>query len=334
MFVSCGGLRTDYVITADGEARLRQMGGNAIFSAGGARLWRDDVAMLGRVGDNFPVEWFEAWRKTGIDVRGIRNVGGQQDHRTFYAYIDQHTRDDTRPDLHFARIGQPLPEALADYVHSTPGQDNPDAYEPLAVTPDDLEAFHGQSVAALHIAPISIRTQRHVPPAARALGCSCIGIDPGERTMRPSLMAHIERVLAQIDVFMPSDMEVRSLFEASGSRPDYAAWARWFAERGPQVVIIKLGPDGSLIHERGGAVWQVPAYPTQVIDVTGAGDSYGGAYMAVYANTGDPVRAACAAAATASFTIEDYGATRLLMATPAAAEARAAVLRGAVVWSA
>ncbi len=162
----CGGLRTDFIITLESEARLMEMGGNAIYAAAGARLWRDDVAIIGRVGDNFPQTWLAELRARGFDTRGIISIGGTQDHRTFYAYIDADTRTDTNPAAHFARIGVPLPDALRDYVHSTPGQDNPNSYEPLAVTPEDLlPALRGRAEVTQRAAH---RTDQHPHPTAAA----------------------------------------------------------------------------------------------------------------------------------------------------------------------
>ena len=136
-YICCGGLRIDYLITPDGQAHVREMGGNALYAAVGARVWSDHVGLLARVGENYPTGWLDALKQHGLDVSGIRVVPGRQDMRTFYAYTDPRTRTDTDPATHFARIGLPLPDDLADYVHSTPGQDNPDEYEPLAVRPDD-----------------------------------------------------------------------------------------------------------------------------------------------------------------------------------------------------
>jgi sugar/nucleoside kinase (ribokinase family) len=330
--VISGGLRTDYVITLDGQARLREMGGNVIFAAAGAHLWEKQVGMLARVGDNFPAEWLAELRARGIDTRGVVNVGGRQDHRTFYAYIDADTRDDTDPARHFARIGVPLPDELRDYVHSTPGQDNPDDYEPLAVRPEDLRAAFEpmHPPRALHIAPLSIRTQRELPGAARAAGIAQISIDPGERCMYPRLMPHIEAMLAGCDVFMPSDMEVRSLL-GDALANDPIACARWFAERGPRVVVIKLGSAGSLVYQRDCArATRIPALPgARVVDVTGAGDTFCGAFSAAYANGGDAIDAALRGTVAASFAIEDYGAGAILNATPAEAQTRLARLHHA-----
>ena len=50
--------------------------------------------------------------------------------------------------------------------------------------------------------------------------------------------------------------------------------ACWFAEAGPAVVVIKVGSKGSLIYDcDSGERWHIPPYPTDVVDVTGAGDT-------------------------------------------------------------
>lgn len=360
--ICCGGLRTDYIITAQGEVRLMQMGGNAVYAAVGARLWLDSVAILARIGESYPLDWLEDLQACGFDTRGIRKVPGPQDHRTFYAYLDEDTRVDTEPAKHFARIGVELPPALRDYVHSTPGQDDPHHYEPLAVTPEDLEIYFaaknrgqdnrlptpdfrradpqvgsGKSVVGLHIAPSSIRTQRHLPTAARKFGVQLVSVDPGERAMRPALMAYIEEMLADIDVFMPSDQEVATLFGDARLAPgrrggiDAKRCAAWFAARGPRLVVLKLGSDGVLVHERpGGQFWHVPAVPVRVVDVTGAGDAFCGGFMADFVRSGDPVRAAIAGTVSASLAVQDYGALHMLAVTQDEIDRRAALLCGDV----
>lgn len=359
--ICCGGLRTDYIITAQGEVRLMQMGGNAVYAAVGARLWLDSVAILARIGESYPLDWLEDLRACGFDTCGIRKVPGLQDHRTFYAYLDEDTRVDTEPAKHFARIGAEPPPALRDYVHSTPGQDDPHHYEPLAVTPEDLAMYFaasgqmhdgrptpdslganssgraGPAVIGLHIAPSSIRTQRHLPTAARKFGVQLVSVDPGERAMQPALMPYIEEMLAGIDVFMPSDQEVATLFRDAPPAPsrrggmDAKRFAAWFAARGPRLVVLKLGSDGVMVHERpGGRFWRVPALPVHVVDVTGAGDAFCGGFMADFVRSGDPVRAAIAGTVSASLAVQDYGALHMLAVTQDEIDRRAALLCGDV----
>jgi len=360
--ICCGGLRTDYIITAQGSVRLMEMGGNALFAAAGAKLWFDppmgnggQVAILSRVGDGYPLGWLDDLGGYGFDTRGIRKVDGPQEHRTFYAYLDDDTRVDTDPARHFERVGVALPDALRDYVHSTPGQDDPKRYEPLAVTPDDLSAYFAKAYATgdtnptfdiapadqvrqaidvigLHLAPISIRTQRYVAEAARRFGVRVVSVDPGERVMQPPLLPYIEDMLGYIDIFMPSDQEVESLFRDEALTMDAKTCAQWFAERGPGIVVLKLGSDGALVHTRhDGKFWHVPALPIRVVDVTGAGDAFCGGFMADFIRHGDPVRAAVTGTVSASLAIQDYGALHMLSTTEDEIDHRAALLRGYVV---
>lgn len=333
----CGGLRTDYIITAQNDVRLMEMGGNALYAAAGAMVWLDAVALLARAGESYPSGWIDDLQAMGFDVRGIRHIAGQQDHRTFYAYINNDERVDTEPAVHFARAGVPLPPELRDYVHSTPGQDDPLHYEPLAVTPEDLDVYFSaideevmrqtSNVIGLHMGPSSIRTQRTLPEAARRHGIGIVSADPGERAMQPALLPYIEDVLAQLDIFMPSDQEVMSLFREEDVPMDVQQCALWFADRGPRIVVQKLGSDGVLVHEKGGGFWHVPALPVQVVDVTGAGDAFCGGFMADFVQHGDAVRAAITGTVSASLCVQDYGALHMLRATADEIDHRAALLR-------
>ncbi len=348
ILICCGGLRTDYIITAQGDVRLMEMGGNALYAAAGAKVWHDQIAILARIGDGYPLGWLDDLRGLGFDTRGIRKVAGSQDHRTFYAYINNDTRVDTDPAQHFERVGVALPDALKDYIHSTLGQDDPHHYEPLAITPEDLESYFAQladngvsrltfdvtlkrqapTITALHLAPSSIRTQRYLPEAARTFGVQVVSADPGERAMQPALKPFIEDMLAYVDIFMPSDQEVESLFRDDPTDMDAKQCARWFAERGPGIVVLKLGSDGALVHTRNDdKFWHVPALPIRVVDVTGAGDAFCGGFMAEFVRHGDPVRAAITGTVSASLALQDYGALHMLSAPEDETDHRAALLR-------
>ncbi len=207
------------------------------------------------------------------------------------------------------------------------------------MTPEDLDAYFDAAgdgmrdasrVMALHMGPICIRTLRYLPEAARRHGIRIVSADPGERAMQPALMTYIEDALAQIDLFMPSDQEVESLFRDEAVQMDVKQCAQWFADRGPRFVVQKLGSDGALVHEKGGGFWHVPALPVKVTDVTGAGDSFCGGFMADFVQHGDPVRAAITGTVSASLCVQDYGALHMLRATVDETDHRAALLRSYV----
>lgn len=302
MIFICGGLRIDFLISADGRVRLNQLGGNAIYAAVGARMVADEVMILARAGENYPQAWLDDLAHKGILTGAVRRVPGWQDMRTFYAYVDEKTRVDHNPQLHFARIGQPLPSELEGYHFSTMDTQNEDS--PLALRAEDVPTgdFAG---AAVHLSPGALRSQLQLTHRFRQQNAQHISVDPGEYTMTPDNAGDVKALCAQVDAFLPSEMEVKLLLDTD----DVYTAAQTFASWGASLVVIKRGPDGCLLYEREGRrLTTIPPYPARVLDVTGAGDVFGGAFAATLAQSGDPLRAALMGSVAASFAIEGYGA--------------------------
>jgi hypothetical protein len=69
--------------------------------------------------------------------------------------------------------------------------------------------------------------------------------------------------------------------------------AEAFLGMGCAMVVIKCGANGQAVLDgTSGKRWDVPAYPVQPSDVTGAGDAYCGGFLAGLVQTGDPLEAA------------------------------------------
>lgn len=109
-----------------------------------------------------------------------------------------------------------------------------------------------------------------------------ISLDPN---MRKELQADTKtgaRFAAMVemsDLLLPSGDE---LFVAAGLSPDAgeeAALKQLFG-LGVSEIAIKRGRHGSSCHEADGTFVQVPAFIVEEIDPTGAGDCFGGAYVA------------------------------------------------------
>jgi sugar/nucleoside kinase (ribokinase family) len=320
-YVTGGGLRVDYLIARDGRAYTGLVGGNAVYAAVGAALWSEGTAVWARLGENYPADWPAQLNAYGVGTAGLKRLPGRQEHRTFFAYSEDGRRHDTNPAAHFARIGRPLPPALLGYVHSTIGQDDAGVYEPLALRPGDWPAVYS-GCPAVHLSPLSICTHRDVPPFLRRQGVRQITADPGERYMVPELLPHVRRILPNLDAFLPSAQEVRSLL---GADVDLRQAAETFAAWGAPLVVIKNGANGILLYEReNGRATLLPAYHApgdkRVVDVTGAGDAFCGGFMVGLAQTpnahkaahgaaqGAAQRAACLGLISASLVIEGYGA--------------------------
>ena len=320
-----GGLREDYFITPDGAAHLRKMGGNAVYAAVGARLWAERVGILSRVGANYPAEWLEVIGAHGLDTGGVTRVPGPLDTRTFYAYLTREVREDIRPELHFARVGHPLPVELDGYATSTEGQADPETFSPLAVRPEEVPP-HYLAARGVHLAPYDFALHRKLPPLLRHHHVRYVTCDPSVRYMQPQFEAEVRGIVSGLDAFLPSEMETRGYF----AEPLNDLWeaAEAFGALGARCVVLKLGARGQYVYETASRrKWHVPAYPVEAVDVTGAGDSYCGGFLAGLGLTDDPLEAALRGNVSASLVVEGIGALYALEHGPALARERLEALR-------
>jgi len=78
----------------------------------------------------------------------------------------------------------------------------------------------------------------------------------------------------------------------------------------PEIAIITLGEEGSMIGTAE-KVYKISPIRTNVVDCTGAGDTYMASFLSEYLNTGDIERSGIFASATASFLIEKTGGVNI-----------------------
>lgn len=96
---------------------------------------------------------------------------------------------------------------------------------------------------------------------------------------------------------------------------------RKVAARGQlEVVVVKLGPRGSLVAS-GGEVWKIPVKPITAVDTTGAGDAYAGGFLYGYTRGWAPERCGRLASHVAGLTCSQIGAVVADRAKMAAAVA-------------
>jgi sugar/nucleoside kinase (ribokinase family) len=327
-FAVVGGLREDYFITPDDEVHLRQLGGNAVYAAVGARLWAGPVGVVARVGANYPLEWLPIIAARGLDTTGILRDPNPLDNRTFYAYRTLEVRDDLDPAAHFARVGQPFPAALDGYATSTEGQASRETPGPLGVREADVPAEYWQA-HGVHLSPFDFSVHYSFPAWLRQQGVRVVTCDPSVRYMLPHFTDDVRHILRHVDAFLPSEMETRSFF----AEPLADLWqaAEAFGALGAQCVVLKLGARGQYVyHTATGRKWHVPAYPARVVDVTGAGDAYCGGFLVGLAHTGHPLEAALRGCVSASLVVEGLGALYALDHAAGELERRLAAVRQAV----
>ena len=108
-----------------------------------------------------------------------------------------------------------------------------------------------------------------------------------------------------IDILLPNKEEGSVL---TGGLTEPMEIAPALAELYPgALIMLKLDADGALVWKDGHAT-QIPAGTNNLVDATGAGDSFAGGFLAHYLDSGDAVAAARYATRISAWVIERLGA--------------------------
>ncbi|GGK41367.1 ribokinase [Salinarimonas ramus] len=173
------------------------------------------------------------------------------------------------------------------------------------LTPADVEA----QAALLEGAAVFVtQLEQPMPAAIRALE---IARAAGVRTiLNPAPAAPLEdATLALCDMVTPNESEAEALTGiAVETLEDAARAADALIARGAGAAVITLGARGVLVHDRSRSV-QLPAFEVgPVVETTGAGDAFTGAFSTALAEGRDLVEAARFGCAAASISVTRPGA--------------------------
>ena len=276
--VCLGNFTLDDVVLPDGTERPGCTGGDALYATLAARPWEPASELVAPVGADFPPAITRAIREAGLDDAGF-------------------TRRDL-PTLH-NRV-----EYFADGSRQWTLYATEQEFDILSPRPKDIPASYLGAKAFMVLA-MTLPAQQELVSELKRSTRAIVALDPQEDYIRGNAAA-LRDLIAKVDVFMPSAEEVQRLLGTD----DWRAAARTFAGLGPGLVVIKLGADGCLVYDRtSDQEFRVPAFPVaDVVDTTGAGDSFCGAFMACYMkDRARPELAARAGAVAASFTVGGYG---------------------------
>ena len=274
-----------------GVAHPGVAGGDALYGVLAARLVLPGTAMLAPVGRDLPPDIDALLASYGLSSEGMP----RRDRPTLRNRIVYETHD--------RRVVTLLSEA-ADF-------------ELLSPRSADMPARYWAADAFMILA-MTLDAQRDLVEGCRARAGTrpgaLVALDPQEEYIEGNVEAILDLV-ARVDVFMPSLDEVRRLL----GHAEPARAARQLAALGPGIVVVKMGAEGSLIHQVStGRDIVMPAYPVRPLDTTGAGDAYCSAFMASLVTMPDDLpRAAAAGAVAASYAVCGYGIDGLASANAA-----------------
>jgi sugar/nucleoside kinase (ribokinase family) len=271
-----GSIAYDAVETPFG-VRERMLGGAATHFALAASLL-DDVRIVGPVGDDFADADLAVLQTRGSDIEDVERVAGG---KTFF-WKGKYGWD--------LNARETLDTQLNVFEHFAPK---------LSQASRDCDVLF-----LANIQPGLQLQVREQCAAARfvALDSMNLWID----IARDELL----QIIAKVDCLMLNDEELRQLT----GKPNLISAAHEILGWGPSVVVAKQGEYGSALITAD-AFFALPAYPLhEVIDPTGAGDSFAGGFVGFIASqinggvTPSVLRNAMAyGTAIASFNVERFG---------------------------
>ncbi len=115
----------------------------------------------------------------------------------------------------------------------------------------------------------------------------------------------IEEMLGLFDIVKPNELEAKVLTGIDCRKNPYKA-AEIIKSWGPEIVIVTLAELGSIIYD-GVDFIDIPPYQIDLVDATGAGDTYMAGFTYEYLKGGDLRRAGCFASCVSSIMIEQVG---------------------------
>jgi sugar/nucleoside kinase (ribokinase family) len=283
-----GSIAYDAVITPSGS-RDRMLGGAATHFALAASFF-DEVRVIGPVGEDFDDASWEALRTRGTITDDVERIAGG---KTFFWKGEYHAGLNTR-DTHVTDLNV--------FEH----------FEPKL-----SEA--AQACDVLFLANIQPDLQRGV--REQCSGARFVAMDSMDLWINIARDGLVETIKG-VDCLILNDEELELLTEA----PNFVSAAREVLNWGPTAptaVIAKQGKYGAALFTKDG-YFALPAYPLEdVVDPTGAGDSFAGGFVGYVAAHPDHavdhdllVRAMVYGTALASFNVEAFGTERMLDLRP------------------
>jgi ribokinase len=284
-----GQVTIDDVVPASPGPWRRQMGGSSLYTVAGARQWiaPERIGLVARIGRDYPFDVAGLLRAAGLEHVALQPVA--EEHLVeWLIYEPDGSRRSLPRNAGMLEVGaegaSSMPSAVTAYHERL-----------LAIAPTAADI----PAAWLPAAAIHLCTQvgeRH-REALRALRgrAGWISVDPSPHYSRLATAAELWARLGGANAFLPSANEVSRLLGEAGP----AAVALALQQAGFAEVTLKRGAEPVMVAWQG-EVSAVATAAATVVDPTGAGDSFCGAYAACRLAGLAPVEAARRATLTAA----------------------------------
>lgn len=275
--ITIGHFAIDLIVLPEEEKPRRRLGGPPTYTSLAARKLGSSVSVISKVGGDFPSRYINWLKRRGVDISGLKIVKGS---RTTSFLIKYH------------------PNGERDMILKSRAP-------PIRI--EDLP--ESSRAKAVHISPIANEITTDLIAKADSIA-SIVSLDPQgllRRFDRDGWMSlqGIEDLdfLKHVQVFKSSDEEIKILTGKS----DIMGAIRKIRNYNVEVTMITMGKRGTII-SFDNKLFKIPIAKSEIVlDPTGAGDVFIGAFLAEYIKDEDPLWCACLGTAAASLIIEKIG---------------------------
>ncbi|MCQ0986314.1 carbohydrate kinase family protein [Jiella marina] len=266
--VIIGQITVDDVVPAEPGPWQRQLGGNALYAAAGARLVlpEGEIGIVSRLGSGI-----DDAIEGDLQERGFRTaiVRKAEPHLVeWFLYDPDGGRRTVPKGGRFRAIQDPETERETYLA----------ALEAISPAPEDVPDTW-RTAPAFHLAPqVWKRHAAHldaIPPGA------LITLDPSPHYAGEWDLDMFARMVRDGLTFLPSEQELCGLIRSAASPADAPSVAKSLVQRLGQHAVVKLGATGALYWQDRGR--HAPPATAAVADPTGAGDGFCGAFAAARA---------------------------------------------------
>lgn len=290
MIAATGSIALDTTRTPSKVAE-RVLGGAASYFAYSASFF-SPVSLVSAVGDDFPASYWDVLHRKGIDLQGVQRVKGAKSlffDSTFDADFHHRTANATELNI-LSKFNPIVPPGIshANFVYL--GTMEPT--KQLAF----LEQFPNRTVAFMDTIDFFIDNQ------------------PRE----------LQETIDAVDGLVINDVELNKLTKTA----NLVRGAFSLMDRGLEYVLVKKGEHGSVLFSKAHGIFPFPGFPLQeVVDPTGAGDSFGGGFVGYLASCKEINDTTLKTALVygnvmGSFACEDFSLNRLVNLTREQIDAR------------
>ena len=275
-----GHLSIDTINLPSRTAPFVIVGGSATYTSFAAKCLDAAVSVISKVGGNFPQAYLWWLSQEGIDVSAVKKVAGEQTTCFELTY----SKDLSERTLRLKSKGP-------------------------ALSPDDVpKDFHSKAV---HIAPIANEIPYELVEELKQRA-DILSLDPQgllrsfDEAGNVSNNAEIDnRIFSLINIYKSSQNEIYALTGESELKPAIKA----IHDVGVETVLVTMGHKGAVLSVEGAQYQIDPCTPQVLVDPTGAGDVFIGAFLTEYLRQKESLWCASVGSAAASCVVEGIGPT-------------------------